>query len=229
MSEKTPIQQVREALEAAHHYLALTPHSPAIRAALALLPAMEQENAAAADRIQKLQIALLEQMELVGDKDARIAELEAERRTCDALGQAAMRGKAAAEHAVARLVADRDRYKAQAERMEAAFEKVTIGGNHLASALIQWLGAADSEFPPYGTPHAEAEATILAHGHDTNYYDCWCCWKAIMEARDSLADAPESAGPKCAKCGYPRGRHRSESVAHHSECTLEQYVPEPPR
>ena len=36
-----------------------------------------------------------------------------------------------------------------------------------------------------------------------------------------------SDNPVCQKCGYPKSAHRLERFAHHSECTLEQFAPQP--
>ncbi len=62
--------------------------------------------------------------------------------------------------------------------------RLMTGGNHLASALIGWLGATEKKFPPYKTSHEAARLIIV----DLNKYDAWCCWKAIMEFRDLYWD-----------------------------------------
>lgn len=46
--------------------------------------------------------------------------------------------------------------------------------------------------------------------------------EAVVIARDAIAAQPE-ADPLC-RCGSPKSRHRSEKVAHHSECTMEQFI-----
>lgn len=58
---------------------------------------------------------------------------------------------------------------------------VLTGGNHLASALIHYLGAGKG-FPPYGASHDEARAVIK----DPLHYDLWCCWRSIMHMREAL-------------------------------------------
>lgn len=83
---------------------------------------------------------------------------------------------------IAALKAECDRWESRAGQLAAAIDHVMIGGNHLASALIQWLGAGESTFPPYSTPHDKAGEIIA----DVNQYDAWVCWKSIMEARDGL-------------------------------------------
>lgn len=62
-------------------------------------------------------------------------------------------------------------------------ESVLVGGNHLATVLIGWLGPDFSyRFTPYMDADAAREKIIEAYG--TNAYDVWCCWRAIMLARD---------------------------------------------
>jgi len=67
-----------------------------------------------------------------------------------------------------------------------AFMRVLTGGNHLASALIGWLGADEKSFPPYTASHEEARAVI----RDVDHYDAWCCWRAIMQERPILDRLP---------------------------------------
>lgn len=66
-------------------------------------------------------------------------------------------------------------------RIEEAAAQVLTGGNHLASALIHWLGAGTGN-PPYSATVEEARASIA----DVNQWDAWVCWKGIMEFRDAL-------------------------------------------
>jgi hypothetical protein len=51
--------------------------------------------------------------------------------------------------------------------------------------------------------------------------------KWIREKVDTVLAAPQPEAPPCAVCGGPRSRHRAEALAHHSECTLEQYRAQP--
>lgn len=43
--------------------------------------------------------------------------------------------------------------------------------------------------------------------------------------RTSNEQRGPSAGLVCVLCGFPKEKHRPESLAHHSECTLEQFQP----
>ena len=63
-----------------------------------------------------------------------------------------------------------------------AAERMLVGGNHLASAVIQFTSTSDGLGPPYGMSHEEARLLIK----DVNHYDCWVAWKAIMEFRDEM-------------------------------------------
>lgn len=73
--------------------------------------------------------------------------------------------------------------KAEAARMGEALEKIFIGGNHLASALIGLLGASAL---PYNTEASEALREIGGG----NVYDIWVAWSTMMQVRDSLAAKP---------------------------------------
>lgn len=58
--------------------------------------------------------------------------------------------------------------------LEAALSNVMVGGNHLVGIIDDIL--------PKGTPHDQA----LEHYGAGAQYDAWCCWNAIMQARDVL-------------------------------------------
>ncbi len=65
--------------------------------------------------------------------------------------------------------------KAENERLLAAMERMMIGGNHVATYRTD-------RWPDYGaTP--DLAMMVLGPGRE---YDMWCCWNAIMCARDSL-------------------------------------------
>jgi hypothetical protein len=63
------------------------------------------------------------------------------------------------------------------EQLEAALQKVMIGGNHLATII-------GGTHPQAGTHHAAA-LEFYGPGHQ---YDAWCCWNAIMNARAALEE-----------------------------------------
>ena len=63
------------------------------------------------------------------------------------------------------------------EQLEAALQKVMIGGNHLATII----GATH---PQAGT-HPAGALEFYGPGHQ---YDAWCCWNAIMVARAALEE-----------------------------------------
>jgi len=67
---------------------------------------------------------------------------------------------------------------AEIERLQKALESVLVGGNHLALLI-------GTNHPPYTASHDEALRHYkLEPDHDT--YEAWCCWRAIMQARDVL-------------------------------------------
>ena len=66
------------------------------------------------------------------------------------------------------------------EQLEAALQKVMIGGNHLATII----GATH---PQAGT-HPAGALEFYGPGHQD---DAWCCWNAIMEARAALEASDE--------------------------------------
>ena len=67
-------------------------------------------------------------------------------------------------------------------KLRAAVDLMLVGGNHLASYLIGRLGAGFADDLPPHTPHDEARARIRSQDD----YEVWCCWSAIMRARNSL-------------------------------------------
>ena len=68
-----------------------------------------------------------------------------------------------------------ERLQAQRDRLEAALRLCIIGGNHLHTHIDpdgpDWRAEPDAGFKHYGAGLA---------------YDAWCCWRAIMRARDAL-------------------------------------------
>jgi hypothetical protein len=65
-----------------------------------------------------------------------------------------------------------------------ALELCLTGGNHIAGLLVDKLGPGFAERWPPDTDHEIALHSL----HATDNYDLWCCWAAIMRARD-LRDA----------------------------------------
>jgi hypothetical protein len=66
--------------------------------------------------------------------------------------------------------------------LEKVLRDVMVGGNHLASALVGWLGAGEDEFPLFSTTYEEAQKVVT----DPLVFDAWVCWKTIMEAREAV-------------------------------------------
>jgi len=84
-------------------------------------------------------------------------------------------------------ILERDQLVAHIEILKEALEKIMIGGNHLASALIHILDDCDENpFPPYETPMREARMLIA----DPIHMDLWTCWAVIMLQRDALEAIP---------------------------------------
>jgi hypothetical protein len=64
--------------------------------------------------------------------------------------------------------------------LRAALHFVMVGGNHLASILINCDGGDFAKrFPPYDDPDTFKEKFLGPQS-----YDIWICWSAIMRARD---------------------------------------------
>ena len=61
-----------------------------------------------------------------------------------------------------------------------ALDRIMIGGNHLASALIGILGP---KFPESGSTREQVEAAIKSG----DFRDLWVCWDVIMQERETLA------------------------------------------
>jgi hypothetical protein len=77
----------------------------------------------------------------------------------------------------------------QSGELREAWDRVMVGGNHLANVLIAKLGPYfPSKWPPEMHPE-EAIRTLCA----TVEYDVWCCWRAIMLSRQALASTPSSS------------------------------------
>lgn len=75
------------------------------------------------------------------------------------------------------------------ERYQTALKSMLIGGNHLANVLIGRLGPGFAkEFPPTREP--DEALRLMGAGDD---YEVWCCWRAIMLARNGL---PEHERPR---------------------------------
>lgn len=70
-----------------------------------------------------------------------------------------------------------------------ALRDVMVGGNHIASYLVQHLGPGFNErFPPTREP-----LSVLEEMGACDAFDVWCCWASIMRARAALT-AAEAAG-----------------------------------
>jgi hypothetical protein len=100
------------------------------------------------DALRQAQSQLLE-------RDKRIAELEA------ALAEARR------DRDILMGLLAKEKYKAE------AWDKVTIGSNHLASWLINELG---DNFPSYETSTDDALNSLPYKA-----YDVWVCWAIIMQ------------------------------------------------
>lgn len=68
------------------------------------------------------------------------------------------------------------------DRLRVALELTMVGGNHLASVLVGNLGPGFALRYPPDTDHEMALRGICA----TDNYEIWCCWSAIMRAREAL-------------------------------------------
>lgn len=79
--------------------------------------------------------------------------------------------------------AERDAARAGEARAVEALERILVGGNHLASALVNMF---EDRFPPYGTDFDNARRAFGG----TDDYDLWVAWAVMMRVRDSLVDTP---------------------------------------
>ena len=61
------------------------------------------------------------------------------------------------------------------EIMQRAIRRMMLGGNHLATYI-------DPDGPTW---REEVDAGLRHYGAGLAY-DCWCCWRAIMQAREML-------------------------------------------
>lgn len=79
--------------------------------------------------------------------------------------------------------------QSQLTSLREALDLALIGGNHLAHVLIGKLGAGFAEkYPP------DEDPTIVLHSLcATDTYDVWCCWAALMNARQALSNIREQA------------------------------------
>jgi hypothetical protein len=68
-----------------------------------------------------------------------------------------------------------------------ALDLCLTGGNHIANLLIDHIGAGFADRLPPDTDHEMALRQLGV----TDNYELWCCWSAIMRARD-LADPPKA-------------------------------------
>lgn len=68
----------------------------------------------------------------------------------------------------------RNTERAKVDALRRALDSVLVGGNHLALLI----GAAH---PPYTATCEDA----LRHYGAGDTYEIWCCWRAIMHARDA--------------------------------------------
>ena len=73
------------------------------------------------------------------------------------------------------------------QKVQEALERVLIGGNHLATVLIKNVGADFADKCPPDMEHEDALRILCA----TDEYEIWCCWNAIMNAREALAELRE--------------------------------------
>lgn len=71
---------------------------------------------------------------------------------------------------------------ARMEQLEGALERALTGGNHLANVLIRNIGPDFADKYPPDMPPEEALRWLCA----TDTYDVWCCWSAIMQARNVI-------------------------------------------
>lgn len=70
--------------------------------------------------------------------------------------------------------------------LEKALNLCMAGGNHLANYLIGAVGAGFVDDYPSGSKHEDISA---AFGPQNNRdYEVWCCWDAIMRARNEVTE-----------------------------------------
>ncbi len=70
----------------------------------------------------------------------------------------------------------------------ARLDRIMVGGNHLASALINMLGASEDKFPPYTAAMDQVEGAIS----NPDMRDLWICWRTIMQVRDATRSSTGS-------------------------------------
>ena len=70
------------------------------------------------------------------------------------------------------------------ERLRAGVYRLLVAGNHIATYRSdRW-----PNYPPDGLTRGqqcESALRLLGAGRD---YDMWCCWSAMMQVRDELAE-----------------------------------------
>ena len=76
------------------------------------------------------------------------------------------------------------------ERLKWALDQCFVGGNHLASMLIDSLGADFAEKYPYDLD-AESAMRML---NDTQEHEIWVAWSCIMTAREALHASEKESG-----------------------------------
>lgn len=76
---------------------------------------------------------------------------------------------------------------ADLKKVEEVLECTLIGGNHLATVLIKNIGADFADKCPPDMEHEDALRILCA----TDEYEVWCCWAAIMNAKEALAELKE--------------------------------------
>jgi hypothetical protein len=67
-----------------------------------------------------------------------------------------------------------------------AMNEALTGGNHLASVLINRLGCAEKDFPPFDSPLSPEQARSVLDGEN---WDLWIAWRSIMRLREALRQA----------------------------------------
>ena len=75
------------------------------------------------------------------------------------------------------------------------FEQVMIGGNHLANALLRYIGGQPWHDDLAALREWEFADVLERYGQPVA--DMWVAWKAIMDLRDSEQPEPR----RCPVCG----------------------------
>jgi len=85
---------------------------------------------------------------------------------------------------------DAELAKPEQREWEEKVDQMLTVGNHLASVLINRLGASYAKFPPYSTPIKSAQKILS--GDDL---ELWICWRGMMLFRDFIRESRIPAGP----------------------------------